>query len=213
MASGDQTAVSAENFLPPRKTWTALAAAAQHCRGCELYRHASQAVFGAGARHSPLVLVGEQPGDVEDQSGKPFVGPAGQLLDKALIEAGIARDGVYVTNAVKHFKWEPRGKRRLHKKPSEREIAACYPWLREELRLIAPRLVVCLGVSAARAVLKRSITISKVRGTLLESTGNPPALVTTHPSALLRLRESDERHAAFAELVADLRTAARFAAA
>lgn len=213
MASNAQTAVSAENFLPPRRTFATLASAAQKCRGCELYHNATQAVFGAGDRNARLIVVGEQPGDAEDKTGKPFVGPAGQLLDRALVEAGIAREHIYVTNAVKHFKWEPRGKRRLHKKPSEREIAACYPWLREELQLVSPRLVVCLGVSAARAVLGRPITISKVRGTVLEAPGRPPALVTMHPSALLRLREQTERDAAFAGLVADLRAAARVVAA
>lgn len=213
MALNDQTTVSAENFLPPRRTLATLAEAAQHCHGCELYRNATQAVFGMGPRNARLLLVGEQPGDAEDQTGKPFVGPAGQLLDRALVEVDIARENIYVTNAVKHFKWEPRGKRRLHKKPSEREIAACYPWLREELRLVSPRLVVCLGVSAARAVLERPITIAKVRGTVLEVPGKPPTLITTHPSALLRLREEAERHAAFAELVADLRAAVRFVAA
>lgn len=212
MALNLETTVSAENFLPPRKSLSTLASAAQQCRGCELYRNATQAVFGVGKRDAPLMLVGEQPGDHEDQLGQPFVGPAGQLLDKALAAAGIARDAVYVTNAVKHFKWEPRGKRRLHTKPSEREIAACHPWLREELRLVAPRLVVCLGVSAARAVLNRAITISRVRGTILEAAENQPTLVTTHPSALLRLRESAERDAAFKALVADLDTAAKFSA-
>lgn len=204
MAS-DKTATSAENFLPGRKTLTTLRDAAQGCRGCELYRNATQAVFGAGARSAALVLVGEQPGDAEDQSGEPFVGPAGKLLDKALEAAGIARGETYVTNAVKHFKWELRGKRRLHKTPIQREIDACNPWLREELALIAPRAIACLGATAARAVFGKPLKIGVCRGRLLASAYSARTLVTAHPSSLLRLREPAERAEAFKQMVADLR--------
>lgn len=201
----DKTATSAENFLPGRKTLRTLQNAARSCRGCEPYREATQVVFGAGAPSAALVLVGEQPGDAEDQSGEPFVGPAGKLLDKALEAAGIARGETYVTNPVKHFKWDLRGKRRLHKTPTQREIDACNSWLREELALIAPRAIACLGATAARAVFGKPLKIGACRGRLLSSAYSAGTLVTVHPSSLLRLREPAERAAAFNQLVADLR--------
>lgn len=203
--TSDKTATSAENFLPGRKTLRTLHDAVQGCRGCELYRNATQAVFGAGAPSAALILVGEQPGDAEDQSGEPFVGPAGKLLDKALAAAGIVRDEVYVTNAVKHFKWELRGKRRLHKTPTQREIDACGPWLREELALIGPRAIACLGATAARAVFGKPLKIGASRGQLLVSAYASRTLVTAHPSSILRLREAAGRTEAFNGLVADLR--------
>lgn len=199
-----ETAVSAEDFLPQRKSLPSLRAAVETCRGCDLYRNATQAVFGAGRRSAELVLVGEQPGDAEDLAGAPFVGPAGKLLDKALADAGIVRADVYVTNAVKHFKWELRGKRRLHKKPSEREIAACNPWLREELDLISPRAIACLGSTAARAVFGEALKIGELRGRFLPSPYAARTLITVHPSSILRLRESTERADAFGRFVADL---------
>ena len=200
-----KTATSAENFLPGRRTLGSLRDAAHGCGGCQLYRSATQAVFGAGAPSAALVLVGEQPGDAEDQSGEPFVGPAGKLLDKALEAAGIARGETYVTNAVKHSKWQLRGKRRLHKTPTQREIDACNPWLREELVLIAPRAIACLGATAARAVFGTPLKIGASRGSLLASPYSSRTLVTAHPSSILRLRESGERAEAFSQLVGDLR--------
>lgn len=208
-ALNPETAISAEDFLPDRKSLNSLRDAAQACRGCELYRDATHAVFGAGGRAAALVLVGEQPGDAEDRSATPFVGPAGQLLDHALLEAGIAREDTYVTNAVKHFKWELRGKRRLHKKPSEREIAACNPWLREELRLIAPQLIACLGVTATRAVFGTALKISQVRGKLMPSPYAAYTLVTAHPASILRLRDVSERADALDRLIDDLRIIAK----
>src|SRR5215204_496938 len=168
-ARGTELARGAEPFVPPTTSLRALAEAAQGCRGCDLYRHATQAVLGEGRRRARIMLIGEQPGDQEDIQGHPFVGPAGALLDKALIEAGIDRKQVYVTNAVKHFKWEPRGKRRIHKKPNAREIAACRPWLEAELEVVKPDVLVCLGASAAQALLGREFRVSQQRGEFVES--------------------------------------------
>ena len=180
------------------------AAEAATCTRCDLYRRATQTVFGEGDVGAAIVLVGEQPGDREDLDGHPFVGPAGALLDGALADAGIAHDEVYVTNAVKHFKWEPRGKRRIHKTPSATEIQACNVWLEQEIRLVEPRVVVCLGATAARAVFGRPTTISSVRGQVVDGPGDTLAVVTVHPSAVLRARGSEERSAMRAGLVADL---------
>lgn len=182
------------------------------CTRCDLYERATQTVFGEGEVGAPIMLVGEQPGDREDLDGHPFVGPAGRVLDTAVAEAGIDAGDVYVTNAVKHFKWEPRGKRRIHKKPSAVEIQACHLWLEEELRLVGPDVVVCLGTTAARAVLGRPTTISSVRGQVIEGPGTAMAVVTIHPSAVLRARNHDDRAALRSGLVADL-TLARDAAA
>ena len=178
--------------------------AAAGCRACELWRHATQTVFGAGAGPAPIMLVGEQPGDQEDLAGQPFVGPAGRLLDEALAAAGLNRARVYVTNAVKHFKWTERGKRRIHKKPRVGEILACRPWLLLELARVRPRVVVCLGTSAARAVLGQSVTLKAVRGRPIASVFAPVVYVTTHPSAILRERDSASRAKARTALVADL---------
>jgi DNA polymerase len=177
---------------------------AHTCRACPLFRNATQTVFGEGSAKARWVLVGEQPGDQEDLTGRPFVGPAGKMLDRALAEAGIDRGQCYVTNAVKHFKWEPRGKRRLHKKPSAREIAACRPWLLAELELIAPQFLICLGATAARAVFDRIMKITDARGKLLTTPGAQHTIVTVHPSALLRAPDPQSREEAYRRFVRDL---------
>jgi DNA polymerase len=185
------------------RTLEELARDIDHCRGCPLWENATQGVPGEGARGARVMLVGEQPGDQEDLAGKPFVGPAGKLLDRALVEAGIDRREVFVTNTVKHFSWTPRGKRRLHKKPSEREIAACMDWLRAEIRLVKPDVIVCLGATAAHALLGPSVKVTVERGRFLPSELAPRVLVTVHPSSILR-GDPSERERAFAEFVRDL---------
>ena len=185
---------------------------AETCTACPLYRHATQTVFGEGDPHAAIVLVGEQPGDEEDRAGRPFVGPAGRLLDRALTRAGLDRSALYVTNAVKHFKWakdKAGGKRRIHERPSPDEVEACRPWLEQELWLIRPEVVVCLGVTAARSVLKRRITISGSRGETLTSPEGYPTLVTIHPSAILRIPVPADREAEEQRFIDDLRRAAR----
>ena len=187
---------------------------AAHCRDCPLWKNATQTVFGAGPVSARVVLVGEQPGDQEDLAGKPFVGPAGRLLDQALLEAAIDRKATYVTNAVKHFKFEPRGKRRIHKKPSELEIGACHQWLERELALVRPALVVALGATAARAVFGRTTAIGKNRGRILAGNQakhpvDADLLVTVHPSFLLRVPDED-RDEAYASFVADLKLIAPY---
>jgi DNA polymerase len=195
---------SAAEFLPPRRSLKALAEAADACRGCELYKDATQAVFGRGRRSAELMLVGEQPGDKEDLEGEPFVGPAGRLLDRALEEAGIDRSQAYVTNAVKHFKWKPRGNRRLHQTPRAGEIEACKPWLQAEVEAVKPQALLAMGATAARSLFGTKVKVTKDRGRPLESPLAPVAAVTIHPSALLRLRDHDEREAELAAFVADL---------
>jgi DNA polymerase len=195
---------SAAEFLPERVTPKALAEAAEGCRGCELYKDATQVVFGQGRTGARLMLVGEQPGDKEDLAGEPFVGPAGRLLDKALEEAGIDRSEAYVTNAVKHFKWKPRGNRRLHQTPRAGEIEACKPWLQAEVQAIGPKAVLAMGATAARSLFGPKVKVTKDRGRALESPLAPVAAVTIHPSAILRLRDHDERAAEFAGFLADL---------
>jgi DNA polymerase len=177
---------------------------AKSCRACPLWKDATQTVFGAGDPHAKAMLVGEQPGDEEDRKGLPFVGPAGRLLDRALAAAGIEREHLYVTNAVKHFKWQLRGKRRLHKTPAQREIDACRQWLEGEIRALEPRVIACLGSTAARAVLGKDFKVSVMRGKFVESAYAPFVFATYHPSALLRLRDEDQRETAFAQLVKDL---------
>src|ERR1700756_1332510 len=164
---------SAADFFPKRKTLPAFRQAAADCKACDLWERGTQTVFGAGARRAEVVFVGEQPGNEEDLAGKPFVGPAGRLLDDALLEAGIDRAQTYVTNVVKHFKWEPRGKRRIHKKPNTREVAACRPWLEAEISLVKPKVIVCLGATAAQALLGPKFRVSKQRGQFIESTLAP----------------------------------------
>ena len=178
---------------------------AKSCQDCPLWANATQTVFGAGDPHARVMLVGEQPGDAEDKEGLPFVGPAGRLLDRALEAAGVEREGIYVTNAVKHFKWQLRGKRRLHKTPAQREIDACHQWLEGEVAAVKPRVIVCLGATAARAVISRDFKVSQMRGKFVESPLAPFVFATFHPSALLRLRDDKEKEAAFAQLVEDFK--------
>ena len=179
------------------------------CERCDLYKRATQTVFGAGREHSAIILVGEQPGDAEDLAGKPFVGPAGRLLDRALQAAGIDRAAVYVANVVKHFKWEPRGKRRIHKKPSAGEIAACRPWLDTEIELVQPRAIVCLGATAAQALLGRGFKVTEHRGAFVPSPLAPLVLATVHPSSILRAPDDETRRRELERFTADLRTVAR----
>jgi uracil-DNA glycosylase family protein len=194
-------------WVPKTRDVDRLRDAVQGCRGCELWRDATQAVFGDGMVPARILLVGEQPGDKEDLAGEPFVGPAGRILDQALADAGIDRERIYLTNAVKHFRFEQRGKRRIHQRPDTGNIAACRPWLEAELAAVDPAVVVCLGVTAARAVLGRPVKINEERGTRV-GVGGRTVVVTIHPSAVLRLRDSSERSAAIAGLAADLRLAA-----
>jgi uracil-DNA glycosylase len=203
---------SALEYLPPHHDLKSLKHAAEQCRGCDLYQQATQVVFGEGRVHSPLFLVGEQPGDREDQKGRPFVGPAGLLLDKCLESAGIDRQDVYVTNAVKHFKWEPRGKVRLHKKPSSLEIAACRPWLESEIEAVQPQIIVCLGATAAQDLLGSQFRLTRHRGEVFP-TPYGPVTATIHPSAILRMPEPDAKEAETASLISDLKAAAVYVAA
>jgi uracil-DNA glycosylase len=202
MAPARQT--SAAEFLPSRLTLEDLRIAAKSCKGCELYKDATQTVFGGGAETASVMFVGEQPGDVEDREGHPFVGPAGRLLDKALSEAGIPRREVYVTNAVKHFKFIQRGKRRLHQKPLIRQVMACRPWLEAEIEVIQPKVIVALGGTAAQTVLGRSVRVMQERGHFIPVESRE-AFITIHPSAILRLRESGERHEEFGRFVAEMK--------
>src|SRR5579884_496677 len=201
--------MSALDFLPSRSDdLTALVKAARGCEGCDLWENATQTVFGEGHPGAQLMLVGEQPGDEEDRTGHPFVGPAGRLLDRALTQAGIERRDVYVTNAVKHFKWEARGKRRIHKPPSKYEIGACRPWLESELLAVRPRLLVAMGATAAGALLGPGVKVTRDRGTILETAEHRLVAVTVHPSAILRSRDAETRHEAFSAFVADLKVVA-----
>ena len=206
---------SEERWQPPRvpetSSLTEVREAARECVACPLYKRATQTVFGEGPTGAPIMLLGEQPGDYEDVAGKPFVGPAGKIMDRALEETGIDRSQVYVTNAVKHFKWEPRGKRRIHKKPSSREIAACRPWLEAELRLVKPRLLVCLGATAAQAIFGPSFRVTRERGKVLSSKLAPRVLATVHPSSLLRQPDEESREREYGRFVVDLRAALRAA--
>ena len=196
-------------LIPARPTIKKLQEAARNCRACPLWKTGTQTVFGEGSRHANVIFVGEQPGNDEDLAGKPFVGPAGKLLDKALVEAGIDRDEVYVTNTVKHFKWEPKGKRRIHKKPSGREIAACRPWLEAELEVLKPKVLVCLGATAAQALLGKEFRVSRQRGEFVESDLAEHAVATVHPSSILRAPDEKTRHAEMARFIADLKKVAK----
>jgi uracil-DNA glycosylase len=200
---------SAEDFLPERRTLRTLADAAKHCEGCELHKRATQTVFGEGSKTARIVLVGEQPGDQEDLRGHPFVGPAGRVLEEALREAGIDRSDVYITNAVKHFHWEPRGERRLHKKPPARAIAACKPWLEAEIEVLQPEVIVCLGATAAQSVIGREAKVTRDRGKILASPLCQQTVMTWHPSAVLRAPDATARAKMQAELIHDLKTVAR----
>jgi len=206
--SQDKLQSSAEDFFPKRKSLKAFRDAAADCKGCELWKRGTQTVFGEGARRAEVLFVGEQPGNEEDLSGKPFVGPAGRLLDDALTEAGIERSLTYVTNVVKHFKWEPRGKRRIHKKPNAGEIAACRPWLEAEIDLIKPKVIVCLGATAAQALLGPKFRVSKQRGQFIESTLAPYILATVHPSSILRAPDDETRHVEKRRFIDDLKKVA-----
>lgn len=215
-AGAEDDRPGAEAWVPAAADLDALRSAAPGCRGCELYRDATQVVFSSGGAGARLMLVGEQPGDREDLEGEPFVGPAGRLLDRALDAAGIPRGDAYLTNAVKHFRFEPRGKRRIHAKPAVAHVVACRPWLEAEFDVVRPRVVVCLGATAARAVVGSAVRIGEVRGRVLEEDRSgrqlpAPTVVTEHPSAVLRLRERPVREAAFARLVDDLAAAAEVA--
>jgi uracil-DNA glycosylase len=200
---------SAAAYLPERLSLSALKEAAAGCKACDLWKTGTQTVFGEGAKKSEVMLVGEQPGDYEDREGRPFVGPAGKLLDRALEEAGIDRRLAYVTNVVKHFKWQARGKRRIHQKPNWAEMTACRPWLDAELQVVQPSVLVCLGATAAQALLGRDFRVSRQRGEPVDSPLAPHVLATVHPSAILRADEED-REAEYEAFVADLRTVARF---
>ena len=199
-----RTRRSAAEFVPPAATLTSLQKAASGCQGCDLYKRATQTVFGEGPEHAEVMFVGEQPGDQEDLAGHPFVGPAGRILDRAVEEAGLRRADVYVTNAVKHFKWEPLGKRRKHKKPYTTEIEACRPWLEAELSVVSPKLVVCLGSTAAQAVFGRPVRILQERGAIVQTPGGVTALVTVHPSSILRAPEDEQREQEYARFVKEL---------
>lgn len=195
--------------IPNTSSLTKLRDAAASCTACPLYKNATQTVFGEGKKSPSLMLVGEQPGDQEDLAGKPFVGPAGQILNRALEEAGVDRNAVYVTNTVKHFKWEPRGKRRIHQKPSSHDIAACRPWLEAELRIVRPNVLVCLGSTAAQAIFGPAFRVTRQRGKLLESELAPRVVATVHPSSLLRQPDEESRHREYDLFVNDLRAAVR----
>jgi uracil-DNA glycosylase len=192
------------DLIPPRPTLPTVREAAKDCRACDLYKRGTQTVFGEGPRRAEVMMVGEQPGDAEDLAGHPFVGPAGKLLDRALEDAGMVRRLVYVTNVVKHFKWEPRGKRRIHAKPNGAEIAACRPWLETEIALVKPRVLVCLGATAAQALLDASFKVSLQRGRFVPSDLAPLVTATVHPSSILRARDDDARHLEMKRFVSDL---------
>ena len=204
------TTTSAADFLPSKLELPVLAAAARKCRGCGIYCNATQTVFGEGPGDAVCMFVGEQPGDQEDLAGKPFVGPSGELLDGAMEEAGVPRDQVYVTNAVKHFKWEPRGKRRLHAKPSAREVAACRPWLEAEIKVVKPRMIVCLGATASQSLMGSGFRLTQHRGEIQKETGWADwLLATVHPSSLLRMPDAEARRAAREQFVSDMKLVAR----
>src|SRR5689334_11714689 len=203
-----KTKKSAADRIPDRPTLVSVRDAARDCRACDLWKRGTQTVFGEGARRAEIMLVGEQPGDQEDISGHPFVGPAGKMLDRALEAAGIDRSAVYVTNVVKHFKWEPRGKRRIHKKPNAAEITACRPWLETEIQLVKPRALVCLGATAAQALLGASFKVTAHRGEFVASPLAPLVLATVHPSSLLRAPDDETRRRETERFIADLQAVA-----
>lgn len=203
VSAGDGQLDLSSIVVPEDASLADLVAAAAGCRACDLWEHATQTVFGEGGAGAPVMLVGEQPGDMEDRQGAPFVGPAGRILDQALAAAGIARNQTYVTNVVKHFKWTPRGKRRLHQSPNAAEQAACRPWLDAELAAVRPEILVLLGATAAKALLGSSFRVSRERGRFVESALAPRVLATLHPSSILRAGD-DEREAALQGLVDDL---------
>jgi uracil-DNA glycosylase len=196
---------SAKPFLPRIHSIPSLERAARKCEGCPLYQRATQTVFGEGPENARVIMVGEQPGDNEDRQGKPFVGNAGKLLDRALEEAGVVRSEVYVTNAVKHFKWEERGKRRIHKKPSAAEINACHPWLEAEIEVIEPDIIVCLGATAAQSLMGRDFRVTADRGKFFEGHWTGYLMATVHPSSLLRITDESDRNREYQRFVVDLK--------
>jgi DNA polymerase len=200
---------SAENLIPKQLTLPSLKEAAADCQACDLWKKGTQTVFGDGRSRSKVMFVGEQPGNEEDLTGKPFVGPAGRLFDSALEEAGIDRKQTYVTNVVKHFKWEPRSKRRIHKKPNAQEISACRPWLEAEITLVKPKIIVALGATAAQALLGPKFRVTKQRGEFIESTLAPYVMATVHPSSILRAPDDETRHLEYRRFVNDLKKLAR----
>jgi DNA polymerase len=202
---------SAADFIPPHPTLPKLREAAMHCRGCHLWTLGTQTVFGEGPKGARVIIVGEQPGDQEDRAGHPFVGPSGKLLDHALEEAGINRGDVYVTNAVKHFKWErgEKSARRIHKKPNDAEVRACHPWLEEEIRLVQPDVVVCLGATAAQSIMGKSFRVTKERGRAVKAPDGRTVIATVHPSSVLRAPDARARAAAEREFFADIKKVAR----
>jgi uracil-DNA glycosylase family protein len=200
---------TAAPLVPDRPSLPSLREAAAGCKACPLWEGATQTVFGEGTRTAEIVFVGEQPGDVEDQEGRPFVGPAGRVFDDALADAGIDRKLAYVTNAVKHFKWQARGKRRIHQKPNAAELAACRPWLDAELAVVEPRVLVLLGATAAQALLGRGFRVTRERGVPVDSELAPNVLATVHPSSILRAPDETARREAYAAFVADLEVVAK----
>jgi uracil-DNA glycosylase family protein len=196
---------SAMPLIPEKLTLPSLREAARDCKACDLWKSGTQTVFGEGGRRARIIFVGEQPGHEEDLSGKPFVGPAGRLLDQALEEAGIDRSQTYVTNVVKHFKWEPRGKRRIHAKPNAAEIAACRPWLEAEISLIKPEVIVCLGATAAQALLGKQFRVSRQRGEFVKSSLAPRVMATVHPSSILRAPDDETRRVERQRFIDDLK--------
>ena len=208
MGTPDEMAESAAPYMPEKPTLPRLREAAAGCRACPLWETGTQTVFGEGATGAAVVFVGEQPGDQEDRQGRPFVGPAGRVLDEALVEAGIDRGATYVTNAVKHFKWQARGKRRIHAKPNWSELAACRPWLEAELAVVKPRVLVCLGATAAQSLLGRQFRVTKQRGEWVESDLAEHVTATIHPSAILRQQDDESRHREMRAFVEDLKVVA-----
>jgi DNA polymerase len=202
---GSRSKTTAAGLIPDRPTLPKVRAAAKDCKACDLWRLGTQTVFGEGSRTARVMLVGEQPGDQEDLAGRPFVGPAGRELDKALAHAGFERSEIYVTNVVKHFKWEPRGKRRIHKKPNATEISACRPWLETEIALVKPRALVCLGATAAQALLGRGFKVSERRGDRVDSPLAPIVSATVHPSSILRAPDDTSRQEERKRFVRDLK--------
>ena len=200
---------SAADFLSRKRTLKTLREAARSCKGCDLYKNATQTVFGEGPARANVMFVGEQPGDQEDRQGRPFVGPAGRLLDKALAEAHIPRGQVYVTNAVKHFKWIWRGKRRLHQRPSIGQVMACRPWLKAKLEVVKPKIVVCLGATAAQSVLARPVLITKERGKFIAADSDHIIFITIHPSAIYRHREKAEQEKEYRRFVSEIKRVQR----
>jgi uracil-DNA glycosylase len=195
--------------IPRSGSLQALENASRNCKACDLWRNATQTVFGEGSPHAKIMMIGEQPGNQEDLEGKPFVGPAGKLLDEALLAAGIDRKRIYLTNAVKHFKWEPRGKRRIHKKPGAKEMDACRPWLEAEIAALQPQIIVCLGATAAQSLLGRDFRVTQRRGEFLDSALAPTVMATVHPSSILRAPDQQTRHDEMQRFIADLKKIAR----